>query len=70
MDLPIDRSEHPRSANEMDGQRETSAGPEPSYGDIDGAALARSLGARFRRPSVPWSGSRSGDGIIEFPLGR
>ena len=68
MDLPINRDEHPRSARELSGQTESSAGPEPSFDDIDGAGLARSLGAKFRRPSSPWSGSRSGDGIIEFPI--
>jgi hypothetical protein len=68
MDLPINRDEHPRSARELSGQNEGSAGPDPSFHDIDGPGLARSLGARFRKPSVPWPGSRSGDGIVEFPI--
>jgi hypothetical protein len=61
MDVEIDRSEHPGGPGAL-GQ------PEPSYRDIDGAALARSLGARFRRPTEMWPGARSGDGIIEFPI--
>ncbi len=69
MDVPIDRRQHPRSADEMNGQG--SAGPEPQFHDISGAALARSLGARFRPFSEPMGFGRPGDqGIIEFPLGR
>jgi hypothetical protein len=64
MDVPIDRSEHPGGPGVL-GQ------PEPSFNDVDAAALARSLGARFRPFSEPLGFGRPGDqGVIEFPLGR
>ncbi len=68
MDLPIDRSAHPRSADEMNGLG--SAGPDPGIHDIDGAGMARRLGLRFRQPSEMWPGARPGDGIFEVPIGR
>ena len=63
----IDRSEHPRSSDEMNGRG--SAGPEPTNNDIDGSALARSLGGQFRPFSEPLGFGRPGDqGIVDLGI--
>ncbi len=62
MDVPIDRSEHP-------GGPEALGQPEPSFNDVDGPALARSLGAKFRPFSERLGFGRPGDqGIIDLGI--